>query len=77
MIQHSFSTMRTVFMRHAVLSLLIIFSPHVLAEWAGNHPVGSAFPDVTAQDQTNKKWTNHELIGANGLIFFVNRSTSW
>jgi hypothetical protein len=60
-----------------LLSLLILVSPHVMAEWAPELPVGSKFPTFAAEDQTKQKWTNTSLIGSNGLVLFFNRSTSW
>jgi hypothetical protein len=64
-------------MRNAVLLMILIFAQPVFADWAENYPVGSDFPEISAEDQTKQVWTNSKLIGANGLIFFVNRSTSW
>jgi hypothetical protein len=64
-------------MRSAVLLLIFIFAQPASADWAENYPVGSDFPEISAKDQTNRIWTNSNLMGKNGLIIFVNRSTSW
>ena len=64
-------------MRNALVLLLVAFTSQVHAEWAEKYPVGSRFPLIEANDQNNKLWNNDDLIGRNGLIFFVNRSTSW
>jgi len=64
-------------MRHAALVVILIFAPTAVADWAANLPVGSPFPEFVAKDQTSKEWTRSDLIGPNGLIIFVNRSTTW
>jgi hypothetical protein len=60
--------------------LLLIFSAIIFpvqAEWAADFPVGAQFPSINAGDQQSKQWSNTELLGPGGLVFFVNRSTSW
>ncbi len=64
-------------MRYLLLIALIFFAPASFAEWAEAVPVGSPFPNIEAVDQNGKNWTNADLVGEHGLVFFFNRSTSW
>lgn len=64
-------------MRYLFLVALIFFAPASFSGWAEAVPEGSAFPDIEAVDQYGKTWTNAELVGDHGLVFFFNRSTSW
>ena len=64
-------------MRHLLLIALIFVAPASSSEWAEAVPVGATFPAVEAADQYGKNWTNAELVGKHGLVFFFNRSTSW
>jgi cytochrome oxidase Cu insertion factor (SCO1/SenC/PrrC family) len=47
------------------------------SQWASAIPVGTSFPGVEAPDQDGQTWTNQELIGVHGLVFFFVRSSDW
>jgi hypothetical protein len=64
-------------MRYVLIIILCLFAPASVADWAETVPVGSPFPAIEAADQHGKIWSNSELLGGHGLVFFFNRSTSW
>ncbi len=64
-------------MRYLYTLTLVMISALSIAEWADPVPVGNAFPKIDAIDQHGKHWTNNELVGEHGLVFFFNRSTTW
>ncbi|MDA0789559.1 MAG: hypothetical protein O2780_08905 [Proteobacteria bacterium] len=47
------------------------------SQWASAIPVGTSFPGIEAPDQDGQTWTNQELIGVHGLVFFFVRSSDW
>ena len=60
------------------LSLLqLLFATPLYAEWAAGIPIGTEFPQVSAQDHQGTSRSNENLMGENGLLFFFNRSSDW
>ena len=55
----------------------IIWDGILAEEWAAGIPAGTPFPNINANDQDGQPWTNKELIGENGLVFFFVRSSDW
>jgi hypothetical protein len=45
--------------------------------WASGVPVGTPFPNINANDQNGQTWTNKQLVGENGLVFYFMRSSNW
>jgi hypothetical protein len=46
-------------------------------QWAPGLPGGTPFPNINAIDQHGETWTNKNLIGEKGLIYFFVRSSDW
>ena len=46
-------------------------------DWAPDFPVGSAMPEISAQDQDGQVQTFTELKGDKGLLFVFSRSFDW
>ena len=45
--------------------------------WAPDFPVGSAIPEISAQDQNGNLRTFNDLVGENGMLFMLSRSFDW
>lgn len=45
--------------------------------WAPDFPVGTALPEISAQDQDGIVRTFTDLKGENGLLFVYSRSFDW
>ncbi len=45
--------------------------------WAPDFPVGSALPEISAQDQDGVVRSFADLKGENGLVFVFSRSFDW
>ena len=45
--------------------------------WAPDFPVGSAIPEISAQDQNGQLRTFDDLKGEKGLLFMLSRSFDW
>ena len=45
--------------------------------WAPDFPVGTAIPEISAQDQDGNLRTFDDLVGENGMLFMLSRSFDW
>ena len=45
--------------------------------WAEDFPVGSAAPEIAAEDQNGERQGFEDLVGENGLLFMLSRSFDW
>lgn len=79
--------MFTLLLRHsrlaskAIATLLCAFTLQNLSAqefvWAPDFPVGSALPEISAQDQDGVVRSFADLKGENGLVFVFSRSFDW
>jgi len=80
--------MRTLFMSKlrvrllAVLASLPLMGFSGLASgqefvWAESFPVGSAAPEIAADDQNGELRRFDDLVGEKGLLFMLSRSFDW
>ena len=61
------------------LVLLAVFQVSLAQDyvWAPDLPVGSALPEITAQDQNGELRRFDDLKGENGMLFMLSRSFDW
>ncbi len=45
--------------------------------WAPDFPVGTAIPEISAQDQDGDLRTFDDLVGESGMLFMLSRSFDW
>lgn len=60
--------------------LLICTYPATVAQefvWAPEFPVGDTIPEISAPDQDGNVRSFDDLVGANGMLFMLNRSFDW
>lgn len=64
-----------------LLGLFVLFqAPQALAEdfvWAPDFPVGTAIPEISAQDQDGTIRMFENLKGEKGLVLVLSRSFEW
>lgn len=65
----------------ALLAVVLLCTfPAALAQdfvWAPNFPVGTAIPEISAQDQDGNVKTFADLVGEKGMLFMMSRSFDW
>ena len=66
-------------MAMATVLLLTTVQPGVAQEfvWAPDFPVGTAVPQIEAQDQNGEMKTLQQLNGEKGVLLMFSRSFSW
>lgn len=65
----------------AILAVLLLCTyPITVAQefvWAPEFPIGAAIPEISAPDQDGNVRNFDDLVGANGMLFMLNRSFDW
>lgn len=61
------------------LFLMTVFQVSLAQDyvWAPDLPVGSALPEISAQDQDGTMRSFNDLAGENGMLFMLSRSFDW
>ncbi|MBU13756.1 MAG: hypothetical protein CMQ14_01550 [Gammaproteobacteria bacterium] len=61
------------------LVLLAVFQVSFAQDyvWAPDFPVGSAMPEIGAEDQNGELRSLDDLTGENGMLFMLSRSFDW
>lgn len=61
------------------LFLLSVFQVSLAQDyvWAPDFPVGSAIPEISAEDQNGDLRDFDDLVGENGMLFMLSRSFDW
>lgn len=61
------------------LVLLAVFQVSLAQDyvWAPDLPVGSALPEISAEDQNGELRRFEDLKGENGMLFMLSRSFDW
>jgi len=61
------------------LVLLAVFQVSLAHDyvWAPDFPVGSALPEIAAEDQNGELRRFDDLKGENGMLFMLSRSFDW
>jgi hypothetical protein len=58
----------------SLLALVSLAQDYV---WAPDFPVGSAMPEIAAEDQNGELRSLDDLTGENGMLFMLSRSFDW
>lgn len=61
------------------LVLIAVFQVSLAQDyvWAPDFPVGSALPEIAAEDQNGELRRFDDLKGENGMLFMLSRSFDW